>query len=180
MTRRALAALLILAVTAAVLHAMGRRLWCECGSPVPWSTDIWSGHNSQHLLDPYFFTHVSHGFVLWWILRALRVRRPALYALGAESAWEIFENSDMVLQRYRAATISLDYYGDSILNSLGDVGACMLGFVIASRLPIRVSVAVFVISELTLALWIRDGLILNAIMLAHPIDAIRAWQIQKF
>ncbi|HYL57457.1 MAG TPA: DUF2585 family protein [Candidatus Acidoferrales bacterium] len=100
----------------------------------------------------------------------------ATIALAAESAWEVFENTDLVIQRYRAATISLHYYGDSVMNSMCDIGACMVGFALAYVLPVRVSVAAAVILEVVLAIWIRDSLLLNIIMLIHPVPAIRSWQ----
>jgi hypothetical protein len=161
---------------------MGRPWWCRGGEPRLWSGDVWSMHNSQHLLDPYAFTHVTHGVVLYALVALLVGRRWSLGArcvavLLLESAWEVFENTDLVIERYRAVTMSLDYYGDSVANSLGDVAACMLGFVATAWLPVRVVVAGVVVLEGVLALWIRDGLLLNVLMLVHPFDAIRAWQV---
>lgn len=169
-----------LAAVAAAERAMGRAWWCACGSPVPWSFEVNSRHNSQHLVDPYSLTHVLHGLGFYALLRLLAPRLSAGWRLALtavlEGAWEIVENSSFVIERYRAATISLDYYGDSILNSLSDVGCCLLGFWIASRVPVRVSIALFVLVELVLLLWIRDNLTLNVIMLIWPVEAIRKWQ----
>ncbi len=139
-----------------------------------------SSHNSQYLTDPYTFSHITHGVLFyaltWLVARNLPVRVRALIALGVETAWEIVENTDTIIQRYRAATISLHYYGDSVMNSTCDILACMAGFGLAFRLPRRVSIITVVVLEVALALWIRDGLILNIIMLIHPIPAIRSWQ----
>jgi hypothetical protein len=160
--------------------AMGRKLWGISGQPGVWSGDVNSSHNSQFMTDPYSFSHVTHGMLLYALLRLLArnvpVRLRALIVLMAEASWEIFENSDMIIQRYRAATISLHYYGDSVMNSMCDILACMVGFGLAYVLPPRVSIVAVVVLELTLALWIRDGLFLNIVMLIHPVPAIRAWQ----
>jgi hypothetical protein len=160
--------------------AMGRKIWGIGGQPGVWSGDVNSSHNSQFMTDPYTFSHITHGMLLyallWLFARNVPVRLRALMVLVVEASWEIFENTDMVIQRYRAATISLHYYGDSVMNSMCDILACMVGFGLAYLLPARVSIAVVVVLELTLALWIRDGLFLNIVMLIHPVPAIRAWQ----
>ncbi|MCA8924367.1 MAG: DUF2585 family protein [Planctomycetes bacterium] len=160
---------------------MGRSPWCSCGSPVPWSFVVQSKHNSQHLLDPYAFTHVLHGVLFcagtWLALgRWLGPRARLLVALSLEGGWELLENSSWVIERYRAETISLDYYGDSVINSLADVGACALGFYLARRLPLWGSLVLFCAFELLLLLWIKDSLTLNVIMLVYPLEAIRSWQ----
>ncbi len=162
---------------------MGRRLWCSCGSLRPWSWDIWSLHNSQHLLDPYTFTHLLHGalyYALLWL--AFRARWPAvraLLALTAEVAWEVVENTNTVIESYRESTISLNYYGDSILNSIADVAAFELGYCAAMYLPSRVSVAAFLAIEVVLLSTIHDSLLLNVLMLLHPIDVIKTWQMGR-
>ncbi|HET8529553.1 MAG TPA: DUF2585 family protein [Methylomirabilota bacterium] len=175
------AAIGLTAVDALVLHLMGRRLWCSCGSPSPWAWDIWSSHNSQHLIDPYTFTHVLHGAVYYAVLRLLLgARRPSLRALLAvmiEVGWEIGENTNTVIAAYREATIALNYYGDSIANSVGDVIAFALGYTAVMRLPVWVSVVAFVAVEAALLLTIRDGLVLNIVMLLHPFSAIKTWQM---
>jgi hypothetical protein len=175
------AAIGLTAVDALVLHVMGRRVWCECGSLSPWSWDIWSSHNSQHLIDPYTFTHVLHGAVYYAVLRLLLGPRwPSLRALLAviiEVGWEIGENTNGVIAAYREATIALNYYGDSIANSVSDVIAFALGYTAAMRLPVWVSVVAFVAVEAALLLTIRDSLILNIVMLLHPFSAIKTWQM---
>jgi hypothetical protein len=170
----------IIAFAAVAELAMGRKIWGIGGQPGVWSGDVNSSHNSQFLTDPYTFSHITHGMLLyallWQFARNVPVRLRALMVLVVEASWEIFENTDMVIQRYRAATISLHYYGDSVMNSMCDILACMVGFGLAYLLPPRVSIAVVVVLELTLALWIRDGLFLNIVMLIHPVPAIRVWQ----
>jgi hypothetical protein len=174
--------LAIIAATVAVLYLMGRSWWCSCGSPVPWSWNIWSSHNSQHFLDPYSFSHVLHGLLFFAALCLLPKRVPIhvrfLIALTIEGLWEILENSPIIIERYRAATISLDYYGDSIANSISDMLACAIGFWIAASLRWWWSVAVFCAVEIVLVMSIRDCLILNIIMLCCPIEAIKQWQVK--
>ena len=179
MRRTVAAAAGIVALGALTLHLMGRRLWCACGSPAPWSWDIWSAHNSQHLIDPYTFTHVLHGVLYYaglrWLLGPGRVRARALLALSVEVAWEVVENTPAVIAAYRK-TMAAGYAGDSIANSLGDIAACMLGYLAAMSLPPLVSVLGFAAVEAALLLTIRDSLLLNVLMLLKPIGAIKAWQ----
>ncbi|MFN9233341.1 MAG: DUF2585 family protein [Planctomyces sp.] len=162
------------------LRAAGQPWFCRCGSGAVWSGNVVSSHNSQHLLDPYALTHVLHGVALaglLWLLRGCCT--PAWrFALASllEAAWEILENSPIVIERYRTATISRDYYGDSVINSIGDLGACMAGYLLAERLGLKRSLLVFAIVELLLLFWIRDCLTLNVVMLLSPVEAIRDWQ----
>lgn len=167
--------------TAAILAAMGRIAWCGCGSWALWAGDIWSRHTSQHLLDPYSFSHYQHGLVfylfLWWLLRG-RVGgwgRGGL-AILLEAGWEILENSPLVIERYRAGTISADYTGDAILNSLGDLVCCGAGYLTAACVPSWASVLLFLAIEGTMLALLRDSLLLNVLMLLAPSPAIRAWQ----
>lgn len=176
------ACLAIAALTALVLRGMGRRWWCKGGEWWPWAGDIWSPHASQHLFDPYTFTHVLHGVGFYALLalalgRWLDPRRRLVLAVLLESAWEVLENTDAVIQHYRTETISLDYFGDSVLNSMADVLACTAGYLGAMVLPVGASVAGFVAVEALLALWVRDGLLLNIVMLLWPIQAVKAWQM---
>ncbi len=172
--------LLLLTLAALAEFAMGRRTWGIGGIPGVWSGDINSEHNSQFLFDPYTFTHVIHGVILYALVtltfRQLPPAAQLLIATGLECGWEIFENTSFVIERYRAETISLNYFGDSIVNSLGDIIACIVGVLLASRLPARVTIAGVVAIELILLIWTRDNLTLNIIMLIHPSQAIRAWQ----
>jgi hypothetical protein len=171
---------LITVLMAAILHQMGRVFGCLCGSWIPWSWDIWSRHNSQHLIDPYSLTHVLHGVILWGILSlSLSRQRPHVLfciAIVIEALWEIVENSPIVIDRYRTVTISLDYTGDSIVNSLGDLASCAIGYFIAARLKFVRSALLFAACELLLLVTIRDCLVLNVVMLLCPVEAIRQWQ----
>jgi hypothetical protein len=176
------AALVFLTVVAFVLAAMGRTWWCAAGDRALWSGEVLSRHNSQHLADPYTFTHVLHGLLLYVIVWALcrgvaGAATRAWIAFGLESAWEILENTDAVIARYRAATISLDYYGDSVVNSLGDIVACMVGYLGAGVLPVVASVAVFFVVDGVLLWWIRDSFVLNVVMLVHPLEVVKRWQM---
>jgi len=174
----AIGALLVL--TAFLLHNQGRFWICTCGTVLLWAGDIWSADNSQHLLDPYSLTHVLHGFVFFWLLAWLLPRLPFTWqlwlALVIEATWEVVENSAAVIERYRVATVSLGYTGDTVINSLADIAVCGLGFWLAGRLGWRRTLAIFIISEVVLLFWIRDGLLLNVLMLLYPIDAVKHWQ----
>jgi hypothetical protein len=170
----------VLAVTGGILWGLGRTFWCGCGEPVPWSWQVQSRHNSQHLIDPYAFTHVLHGVLLYGALYPLagRLSESARWmaATLVEAGWEVLENTPMIIERYRATTISLDYYGDSIANSLFDIVACLIGYAITARLRWYSGVALFVIVETVLVLTIRDSLLLNVITLVLPSEAIVEWQ----
>lgn len=173
-----LAAIVVLFVVS--LLAMGREPWCKCGYIKLWHGVVHSSENSQHLTDWYSFTHASHGFLLYAGLAAVGRRWPVavrfILATAGEAAWEVFENTSFVIERYRAETISLDYYGDSVVNSLGDLIASDLGFLLAARVPAWVTLAAFVLLEGMLAYMIRDNLTLNVLMLVWPVEAIRSWQ----
>ena len=163
------------------LWAQGRVWWCQAGDYLPWAWDIWSTHNSQHLIDPYSFTHILHGVLEFWLIGLVFRKVPLawrlLIAVMIEGSWEVAENSSYVINRYREATISLDYFGDSIINSVSDILCCATGFVIAYKLRFWRSLALFLITEAILILTIRDSLLINIIMLIYPIEAIKHWQI---
>ena len=171
----------ILASAVYQLRSQGRLWFCSCGYLLLWSGNVLSSDNSQHLLDPYSFTHLLHGFLFWWLLawvapRLSNIWRLAL-AVSIEALWEVIENSNFVIQRYREATFALGYQGDTIVNSLGDILLCALGFLIARQLGTRRSLLLFVLTEAVLLIWIRDSLILNIMMLIYPLDGIKEWQM---
>jgi hypothetical protein len=172
--------LALLFLTVFGLRSQDRIWWCKFNDYSPWSSDAWGKHNSQHLFDPYSFTHVLHGVLYFWIagliFRKLSFAWRFLIAVFAECAWEIFENTNFVIERYRAATLALDYYGDSVFNSLGDIFCCAFGFWLAAKLKFWRSFALFLLIELVLLITIHDSLLLNIVMLIYPFEAVKQWQ----
>jgi uncharacterized membrane protein YiaA len=174
-------AVVILAAAAAIEFRLGRVPWCTCGYVKLWHGVVQSSENSQHLSDWYSFTHVTHGivfyFALWLVARRLTPGSRFVLAVLIEAAWEVVENSPFIIDRYRAATISGDYYGDSVVNSMADVVAMMIGFWIAKRLPVWAALGFIVATEAVLAIMIRDNLALNILMLVYPLDGVKRWQL---
>ena len=175
------AAGVVLLLMVVLLRAQGRLFLCACGYFEIWTSDTCSSNNSQHLLDPYSFTHVLHGFLFFYLV-ALLFKRLArswqfVLAIALEAAWEVFENSSFVIDRYRTATAALGYQGDTVVNSVGDLLCAVIGFVIAMQLGVRRSLILFVLIEVILLLWIHDSLLLQILMLVRPIEPIKSWQI---
>jgi Protein of unknown function (DUF2585) len=182
------------AATAFLLRVEGRVWFCKCWEPRLWISEPNSPHTSQHLLDPYSLSHLQHGLLFYLALILLLPDRPSTtqadgvtrssrrrvlrfwIAVLVECTWEVFENSAFVINRYREGTAALGYTGDSVWNSLGDVMSCVVGYLIAMVLGWRRTLVLFAAIELAMILWIRDSLLLNVLMLIHPIEAIKAWQ----
>jgi hypothetical protein len=177
-----LIALAVALSAALVERAMGRVWVSRTGRLMLWNGVVASPENSQQFFDWYSFSHVIHGIAFYAVLHFIGRRwgwpvgLRLVVAVAIEVAWEVFENTPFTIERYRKATIALDYYGDSVLNSMCDVACCVAGFVLAWKLPVWGSIAVVVLNELFVGYMIRDNLTLNIIMLIHPIDAIRRWQ----
>ena len=176
---------LVVAVTILILKVMGRPFISNSGTVKLWHAEVVSSENSQHLSDWYSFSHIVHGFLFFFLLWLISKKIPQIrkfsvgfvIAVVMESIWEVIENTDFIINRYREATIALDYFGDSIINSTSDILFMSLGFMMASRLSVLASVSFVAASELMLAIVIRDNLALNILMLIYPIDAIKEWQI---
>jgi len=176
-----LAVVVVLTIVVAAELSMGRLLLGPDGRVGFWEGNIWSSEQSQRIADPYSFSHVVHGILfyaaLWIVARRAPVRYRFLAAVVLESSWEILENSPIIIDRYRAVTISLGYVGDSVLNSLSDVMMMSLGFLLAWKTRARIAVTALILMEGGMAIAVRDNLMLNIIMLIHPIEAIKAWQM---
>jgi len=172
--------LAIFAVTAVLLRIEGRLWICACGSIKLWIGNTCTSDNSQHLLDPYSLTHILHGFGFYWLvailLRRTKPNMQLLIAIALEAAWEAFENTNFIIDRYRTATAALGYTGDTVVNSWGDILCCLIGFLVARWLGWKLAIVVFIVLELILAFWIKDSLLLEILMLTFPVNAIKGWQ----
>jgi hypothetical protein len=172
----------VIALAAIILLAMGRVPICKCGYVKLWHGVVLSSENSQHISDWYTFSHIIHGFafygLLWLIGRRFgwTVGARLVIATMVEAGWEILENTPLIINRYREQTIALDYYGDSVLNSVSDICAMVAGFIAAWRLPVLLVVALAIFMEVWVAWWIRDNLTLNILQLLYPTEAVLHWQ----
>lgn len=183
--RTAFAVLAVIVLTAAILLAMGRSPICECGTVKLWHADAWSDESSQHLSDWYTPSHIIHGMIFFGVLALLARRvgwlrpigRRAVAATLIEAGWEVLENSPVIIDRYREATAALGYAGDSIVNSVADIGWMLVGFLVAWKLPWWMTVGIAIVFELVALIVIRDNLTLNVIMLVWPVEAIKTWQM---
>jgi len=175
-------AFVVTVLMAGLLYVQGRLWWCKLGDYAIYVNEAWnSSHTSQHLFDPYTFTHLLHGVLFFWmtclIFSRLSPNWQFFIAVLAEAAWEVFENSNFIIEKYRQNTASVDYFGDSIFNSVGDLLAAAAGFWISFKLGWQRSLLFFFVVEIALLFWIRDNLLLNIVMLIYPQEAIKEWQM---
>jgi hypothetical protein len=172
----------VVAVAGALLGVMGRFWYCSCGYITLWHGNNWSAENSQQLTDWYTFSHLIHGFIFYWALAKLAPKLPLglrmLIAIIIEAAWEVLENSPIIINRYRNGTVSLDYFGDSVINSMMDILACLVGFWLARKLPVWLSIILVIAMELIVGYLIRDNLFFNVVMLVYPFQFIKNWQME--
>ncbi len=172
--------LVLLSFQVLALFALGQPPICECGFVELWHGAVLSNGNSQHLTDWYTLSHVIHGILFYALLVVIfprmSLRARLFLALGIEVGWEVIENTPFVIDRYRETALALGYSGDSIINSLSDSFAMLLGFFVARKAPIMVTALSALALEAFSMYMIRDGLLLNVINLLHSFPALQAWQ----
>lgn len=178
----ALAGLIVVVILMALLLQNQGRVWfSNSGDFYLWEGDIWSAESSQQFLDPYSFSHMLHGVIFFGLLYLIVPKLNWLWrftiSTALEAGWEILENSQMIINRYRDATAALGYEGDSIINSIGDLFSCGVGFIVAYYLGLKKSIILFILVELFMIIVLRDSLLLNVIMLLYPIEGIKEWQL---
>lgn len=171
---------LVVVAVGLIEYTQSRLLICKCGYVKFWEGVVNSSENSQQIADWYSLSHIIHGFIFFGVTWLLVRKWPLAYRLLAatliEGGWELLENSSFIINRYREGTISLDYFGDSIINSTSDIGFMIVGFFIASKLPWKITLIAALAMELLALYVIRDNLTLNIIMLLYPLEAIKNWQ----
>lgn len=176
------AIILMLLTTALLLHENGRLWICSCNKIYLWVGNAWSSDNSQHIFDPYSFSHFQHGMIflglLYWIFKKISIQWLLAIAVLFECGWELLENSPIIINRYREGTAALGYNGDTVLNSIMDIICCMLGFIVTFYMKRYVAVILFIVIEVVMIWWIRDSFLLNVLMLVYPIQAIKNFQVQ--
>lgn len=172
---------LFLILQAIGLSAMGHPWICTCGFVKLWHGDVFSSQNSQQIADWYSFGHVNHGILFyaaaWLLFRRASFNFRAVLVAYTGLLWEVIENTNVIIERFREVTMSLDYYGDSVLNSVWDSIFMMGGVILARRLPIWATASIVLGSEVLTTAVVRDGLALNTLMLIYPIEAVKAWQM---
>ena len=172
---------LVVILMAFLLQNQGRVWFSNSGLFYLWEGDIWSSESSQQFLDPYSFSHMLHGVIFFGLLYILVPKLNWMWrftlSTALEAGWEILENSQMVINRYREETAALGYEGDSIINSIGDLFSCGIGFIIAYYLGLKKSIVLFILVELFMIIILRDSLLLNVIMLLSPVEGIKEWQL---
>jgi hypothetical protein len=170
----------IIAFQAVTVFLMGHPIICQCGHVSLWYPGQSGPETSQQLTDWYTFTHIEHGFLFYWLLWAIAPRLPfgtrLMIAIGIEATWEIVENTPFIINRYRQSALAEGYFGDSVINSIFDSLSAILGGLLARVLPMRVSAALVIGTELFLAVMIRDNLALNIVQLVYPSEIVSRWQ----
>ena len=172
--------LLVMVIAGGIEIWSGRSLLGPDGRFGLWDGNIWGSENSQRVADAYSFSHIIHGMLfyafLWLVARKVPMKYRFVIAIIMEAGWELLENSPIIIDRYRAATIAQGYVGDSVLNSVSDIVMAGIGFVVARFSRVWVTVALIILMEVGCLFWIRDNLTLNVVMLAYPIESLKVWQ----
>jgi len=172
--------IIILTLVGAIEFLNGSSLLGPDGKFGWWDGNVWGNENSQRVADAYSFSHIIHGILfyafLWLVVKKMPLKYRFLFAVIIEAGWELLENSPLIINRYREATIALGYIGDSILNSICDILMMAIGFLMARFSKIWLSIALIIIFELGCLFWVRDNLTLNVLMLVHPVESVKDWQ----
>ena len=105
--------------------------------------------SSKKLIDIYFFSHVSHGILFYFIFQYLQidVLKGLYLTIILEFLWEMFENTDYIIKKYRKKYRNYD--GDSNINIVGDIMGTIIGYIFTYMHP-YMSIVYLVLSELLL------------------------------